>query len=737
MMKCGGVLRDTKLWLMLLLSLTEPGRALGAGHWAFQPIVRPPVPEARGRLSLTRNPIDSFIEAKLSQQGLALSPAADRCSLIRRLSFDLRGLPPTPEEVDAFLADERADAYDRVVDRFLAAPQYGERWGRHWLDIAAYADSNGYFSADSDRPLAWKYRDFVVRSLDADKPFDRFIQEQIAGDELAGYTHEGDLAPEMVDPIVATHFWRNAPDGTGESDGNPLEVKVDRSSVIEGDVQLLGSAFLGLTLQCARCHNHKFEPVTQEEYYALQAIIRPAFDPDRWLKPNERTVAIGPRAAREKNERDLAEHERSLKTLKESLEGLAAPFRKQLLEENLIKLDESSRKALQQALDTKEKDRSDAMKALLKTNVAIVEIDESALVKRFTEFASASQLLREAIQRRESSAPKPIERISVLAEPTNAPSVHHLLVRGNHAQEGKEIEPGVPAVLSMNSPKPTGRRLTLARWLTSPDNPIVPALGRADQEIFVMNADGSSSRAATANRSINTFPNWSPSGESILYTSYRFNNRPLLFVSTRGKGKPGRVLPRIGERLGIYRGVFAPSGPKLALVMSDGDAAEIYSVNLDGRDLRRLTNNRVIDVSPSWSPDGSRIAFVSDRTGSPQVYLMNADGSDQKRLTFEGSYNSNPAWSPDGRWIAYETRLEGQFDIWLIDPSGATKVPLVSHPRNDEGPSWAPNARKLAFSSTRRGRADIYVVDLSGDNLLRLTENAGNNTNPSWGPFPR
>ena len=257
------------------------------------------------------------------------------------------------------------------------------------------------------------------------------------------------------------------------------------------------------------------------------------------------------------------------------------------------------------------------------------------------------------------------------------------------------------------------------------------------QEIYVMNADGSNQRAATANRSINTFPNWSPSGESIVYTSYRFANRPLLFVSTRGKGKPGRLLSRIGDGLGLYRGVFAPGGDRLAVVMSQSGAAEIFSVNPDGRDLRRLTNNRAIDVSPSWSPDGSQIAFCSDRTGSPQVYVMNADGGDQRRLTFQGSYNSNPAWSPDGRWIAYETRLEGQFDIWLIDPTGSTNVPLVSHPRNDEGPSWAPNSRKLAFSSTRRGRADIYVIDLSGDNLLRLTENAGNNTNPAWGPFPK
>ena len=258
-----------------------------------------------------------------------------------------------------------------------------------------------------------------------------------------------------------------------------------------------------------------------------------------------------------------------------------------------------------------------------------------------------------------------------------------------------------------------------------------------NQEISVMNADGSNARAATANRSINTFPSWSPSGESILYTSFRYANRPLLFVSTRGHGKPGRVLSRLGDRAGVYRGVFAPTGPKLAVAMSAGEAAEIFSVSLDGKDLKRLTNNRAIDVSPTWSPDASRIAFVSDRSGSPQIYVMNADGGDQRRLTFQGSYNSNPAWSPDGRWIAYETRLEGQFDIWLIDPTGSTNVPLVSHPRSDEGPSWAPNARKLAFSSTRRGRADIYVIDLSGDNLLRLTENAGDNTNPSWGPFPR
>src|SRR5262249_40509979 len=239
-----------------------------------------------------------FIIDKLAEERIELSPEADRRSLIRRLSFDLRGIPPAPDEVAAFVAETGSGAYERLVEKFLASPQYGERWGRHWLDIAAYADSNGYFSADSDRPLAWKYRDYVIRSLNADKPFGQFVQEQIAGDELVGYATGNDVTPEMVDSLVATHFWRNAPDGTGEGDGNPLEVKVDRYSVLEGNVQLLGSAFLGLTLQCARCHDHKFEPIKQEEYYALQAILRPAFDPEHWVNPNDRAVAIATRAAR-------------------------------------------------------------------------------------------------------------------------------------------------------------------------------------------------------------------------------------------------------------------------------------------------------------------------------------------------------------------------------------------------------------------------------------------------------
>ncbi|HJO24852.1 MAG: hypothetical protein QF890_09130 [Myxococcota bacterium] len=261
---------------------------------------------------------------------------------------------------------------------------------------------------------------------------------------------------------------------------------------------------------------------------------------------------------------------------------------------------------------------------------------------------------------------------------------------------------------------------------------------KGTSEIYVMGADGSNPRSATANGSINRFPSWSPDGDSIVYTSYRHQDRPLLFLSSRGRGRPGRLLRRLGDAYSEYRGVFAPDGSHLAVAMSAPDrASEIYRVRPDGRDLRALTRSTAIDVAPAWSPDGSQLAFVSDRSGSPQVYVMEADGSSQRRLTFQGPYNTHPAWSPDGKWIAYESRIGGQFDIWLIDPEGTVNVPLVQHPRGDESPTWAPNSRKVAFSSRRRGRADIYVIDVNGENLHRTTRSGGDDTSPSWGPFPR
>jgi hypothetical protein len=288
------------------------------GHWAFERIAQVTVPQPDGPARCA-TAVDRFLEAALQGEGLSFSTEADRYALIRRLSFDLLGLPPTPDEIDDFVRDARPEAYERLVDRCLASPHYGERWGKHWLDAAGYADSNGYFSADSDRPLAYRYRDYVVDSFNRDKPFDQFVREQLAGDELAGYRPGTEIGAEQVELLVATHFLRNSQDGTGESDGNPDEVKADRYSVLEGTQQIIGSALLGLTLQCARCHDHKFEPVTQVDYYRLQAVLAGAFDPENWLKPNERQVITASAA-------EIAAWERRMREIDERIAGARREF---------------------------------------------------------------------------------------------------------------------------------------------------------------------------------------------------------------------------------------------------------------------------------------------------------------------------------------------------------------------------------------------------------------------------
>ncbi|MBI3837500.1 MAG: PSD1 domain-containing protein [Planctomycetia bacterium] len=261
----------------------------GSDHWAFARLIEPTVPEVRNPNGARTN-VDRFLLAQLDSQGLAFNPEADRATLIRRVSFDLTGLPPTPQEIKTFLDDSGADAYERMVERFLASPHYGERWGKYWLDAAGYADSNGYFNADSDRPLAYRYRDYVVRALNQDKPFDRFVLEQIAGDELSGFVPGREATREMISLLEATHYLRNGQDGSGESDGNLDEVRTDRYAALESTTQIVASSLLGLTLQCAKCHDHKFESISQRDYYQLQAVFYPAFNIQSWLKPNDRFV---------------------------------------------------------------------------------------------------------------------------------------------------------------------------------------------------------------------------------------------------------------------------------------------------------------------------------------------------------------------------------------------------------------------------------------------------------------
>jgi hypothetical protein len=472
---------------LLLAPLSAPttrggGSAGHPSHWAFRPVVRPPLPTVR-QAERIRTPLDVFIEASLEKHGLSLAPEADRATLIRRVCFDLTGLPPTPDEIDTFLADRSPDAHERMVERYLASPHHGERWGKFWLDAAGYADSNGYFNADSDRPHAWRYRDYVIRSLNRDKPYDRFVTEQLAGDELAGYVPGGDVTAEMAELLVATHFLRNAPDGTGESDGNPDEVRTDRFTVLEGTVQTTVNCLLGLTIQCTRCHSHKFEPIRHEEYYSLQAIFYPAYCPDRWRKPAERLVPLATRAQREEHERRTSLVNRQIKALQDALGTAAAPLRDELLDERLAALEPGLRARVLNAFHTPKEKRSAEQTALVRQHVESNKISDDDLARRFPEYAGLREQVRQAIAQREKARPRPLDMLSVFLETDPEPPVHHVLQRGLHNRPGKEVQPGVPAVLCTpaNSyrlePRPagrisTGRRTAFARWLTAPDNPL-------------------------------------------------------------------------------------------------------------------------------------------------------------------------------------------------------------------------------------------------------------------------
>jgi hypothetical protein len=233
-----------------------------SNYWAWRPLRTATVPQVKNA-NKVQNPIDAFLLAKLEPEGLALSPPADRVTLIRRAFYDLIGLPPTPEEVDAFAADRREDAYERLIDGLLARPQYGEKWGRHWLDLVRFAETHGY-ERDSVKPFAWRYRDYVIDSFNRDKPYDQFLREQLAGDELDVVTSE---------TLIATGYYR-----LGIWDDEPADRLLAKYDVLDGIVSTTGQVMLGMTVGCARCHDHKKDPIPQRDYYRLLALFRDVTD---------------------------------------------------------------------------------------------------------------------------------------------------------------------------------------------------------------------------------------------------------------------------------------------------------------------------------------------------------------------------------------------------------------------------------------------------------------------------
>ena len=338
--------------------------------WAFQPVSRPPLPTVT-RPELVNSPIDRFLLYRLEQENLSYSPPTAKLSLIRRLSFNLLGLPPTPEQVQTFLNDPAPDAYERLVDRLLASPHYGERWGRHWLDTAGYADSEGYTETDPVREFAYFYRDYVISSMNRDKPFNEFIVEQLAGDELVGSKLQN-MTTEQREKIAATGFLRMAADGTASGG---VDRAVASNEVMADTIKIVSSSLLGLTVGCARCHNHRYDPISQTDYHRLRAIFEPALDWKKWKTPNQRRISL----YTEENRQQAASIEQQAQQVDKEREKVVQGHLDRTLQEELLIVPENLREPLQAAFKAPAKERTEKQVQLLDEYPNVGKISSGSL----------------------------------------------------------------------------------------------------------------------------------------------------------------------------------------------------------------------------------------------------------------------------------------------------------------------------------------------------------------------
>lgn len=444
--------------------------------WSFKPPVRksPPVVKNADRV---RTPIDPFLLARLEEKSLSFAPDVPKETLLRRATFALHGLPPTIDELDEFAADDRPDAFERVLDRLLASPRYGEHLARHWLDVAGYADSDGYLAADRLRPQAWRYRDYVIQAMNADLPYDQFVLEQLAGDEISSWRKADELTPEMARQLAATGFLRTASDPTYPGYTEPNEMH----QVMADTVQIVSTAFLGLTVHCARCHSHKYDPLPQRDYYALQAVFAGALDPTRWQPSEVRGIPL----ASEAEEARINQHNKQIDArvaeLTANLNELTVRMRKKRVVALLgpLATDAALVDALQAALLIAADKRKPEQKELVAKHAAGVALAEADLASWNADYRDQSGRLKAAIAS-ESALKQQIVLVRGLVDLGDKANPCKLLVRGDYNKPGTAVEPGVPEVLASSgfqlSPKPgyktTGRREALARWLVDPQHPL-------------------------------------------------------------------------------------------------------------------------------------------------------------------------------------------------------------------------------------------------------------------------
>jgi len=474
-----------KAWIDGGAATDAPGAAAqfaAPTHWAFRPPVRPAVPPGG------RHPIDAFLFAKLQANGLTFSPPAERLTLLRRVTVDLTGLPPTPAEQDAFLADQSPDAYEKVVDRLLASPRHGERWGRHWLDVAGYADSEGILDADYVRSAAWRYRDWVIRAVNADMPYDTFLREQIAGDEYADYwTHyrtAKELPPGVVDSLIATGFLRCASE-TSRPDFVSIKNAAGYYYQTLDDTQaIVASAVLGLTVQCAKCHTHKFDPIPQADYYRVQAVFMSAYRPAQWVpqvqrKLNEATAAQEKEAAA--RNADVAKR---VAELQKSQTALRQEFAQKLFEDRLAKLPAAIREDTRLAVTAAPAKRTDVQKYLAEKFTPELKPADAklpaVLAEAYPEYAAKAKPINAAVAA-EQAKTQTFAEIRAMYDLPGEPKTP-VLRRGDYAKPGPEVTPGVLSCVA--APKPfawappakdaptSGRRRAFADWVTQPGHPL-------------------------------------------------------------------------------------------------------------------------------------------------------------------------------------------------------------------------------------------------------------------------
>ena len=468
------------LALVLAAASTASGSEEDAPWRPFETPVKHDPPSV-GNASWRRNAIDQFILKRLEAEGMSPAPAASRRTLARRAYLDLIGLPPTPAELSEFLSDDSPTAFAELVDRLLDDPRYGERWGRHWLDIVGYTDTVSY---DGDTTFVpgfvqdrWRFRDYVIRAFNSDMPFDRFIQEQLAGDEMIVGPLKN-LGPHQVQKLVATGFLRMAADGT---DGGTPDAAVAKNQVVSDTIKIVSSALLGLSVGCAQCHDHRYDPISQVDYYRIRAVFEPGLDWKAWRNPTQRRVSLytdAQRAVRSKvqKEIDVVNKEKNAKQQK---------YIQEALEKEYARYDEPLRGEMRKAKTTPGDKQTDKQKALLK-KYPNLNVNGGNLFQYNQKRADEIKAYAPRIAKIQKKVPTE-DFVRALTDGRGKGGVlakTFLFHRGDHRQVRDEVAPGGLTVtaaqgarfaIAADDPQvPTsGRRLAFARWLTNGRHPLV------------------------------------------------------------------------------------------------------------------------------------------------------------------------------------------------------------------------------------------------------------------------